>query len=130
MGAYRESLDAKKQERMKRFGSLTTSAMEAQSTGGLTAEELESKRKARLERFGAAEVKESQDSLALKLNRRRAKMLRKGSGGKSLIVDAGDGDGQKKQKNRDNIGGRPGGKRNNKFGNNGQKRFKRGGNRD
>ena len=93
---------------MKRFGSMTTSAMEAQSTGGLTAEELESKRKARLERFGEAEVKESQEAIALKLNRRREKMLRKGSedgGGKSLIVQGGDGK-QKKDKNRDNKGGR------------------------
>ena len=114
---------------MKRFG-----AMEEQSQGGLTAEELETKRKARLERFGAAEVKESQDAVSMKMNRRRAKMLQKGgSGGKSLVIDGADG-GHKKNKNRDNKGGRPGGgngKRNNKFGNSGgQKRFKKGGNRN
>lgn len=50
----KESLEAKKQERLKRFG-----MMEDTSQAGLTSEELEAKRKARMERFGEAEVKEA-----------------------------------------------------------------------
>lgn len=47
----KESIEAKRQERMKRF-----SMMEENTQVGLTSDELEAKRKARMERFGEAEV--------------------------------------------------------------------------
>ena len=72
----KESVDAKKQERMKRFAN-----MEEAGQSGITSEELEAKRKARMERFGEAEVKEAQKSAGgkdgFKLNRRKNKMNQK-----------------------------------------------------
>ena len=95
----------------------------------MTAEELESKRKARMERFGAQEVKESQEAAQFKLNRRKQKIMRKGGGGtgvegKTLDALAGG----RKHKNNKSFRGHQG-KGNNKH-NKGQKRFKKGGNRD
>lgn len=102
---------------MKRFAMMDQPDV---AQGGLTAEEIESKRKARMERFGEAEVKESQEAAAFKLNRRKAKMLRK-SGGKSLIVDNKKHNKKQQQNNRSSssLGSS---KQRNKFG---QKRFKR-----
>ena len=54
----KESIEAKRQERMKRFA-----AMENTASIGLTAEEMEQKRKERMERFGKVEVEEALKSV-------------------------------------------------------------------
>jgi len=57
----KESIEAKKAERQKRFGMMDEAAQ-----AGLSPDELEAKRKARLERFGKEELEESEKAIQKK----------------------------------------------------------------
>jgi len=66
----KESIEAKRQERLKRFANGMDQATQ-HAASGMDADEVESRRAARLIRFGQAEVEESKKAGESGLNRKR-----------------------------------------------------------